>query len=210
MNMINNKWTFNCFVIVCIIFASCATTKNAEGQQKVPKKAQSLFNEGLKMQGYGEYQEAIELFKQSIKKAPGFINANDALANTYQKNNQLKKSKNTYLKLITLNHDHFYGLYELGNIYFELGELDSSEYYYQRFLGVNKSNDKYAQNTRLNISNIQFSRDAINNPTDVTPINLGSNINSNDQEYSPAFAIDEKTIYITKRMGDLSDTRPNE
>lgn len=210
MNMINNKWTFNCFVIVCIIFASCATTKNAEGQQKVPKKAQSLFNEGLKMQGYGEYQEAIELFKQSIKKAPGFINAYDALANTYQKNNQLKKSKNTYLKLITLNHDHFYGLYELGNIYFELGELDSSEYYYQRFLGVNKSNDKYAQNTRLNISNIQFSRDAINNPTDVTPINLGSNINSNDQEYSPAFAIDEKTIYITKRMGDLSDTRPNE
>ena len=56
--MINNKWTFNCFVIVCIIFASCATTKNAEGQKKVPKKAQSLFNEGLKMQGYGEYQEA--------------------------------------------------------------------------------------------------------------------------------------------------------
>jgi outer membrane protein OmpA-like peptidoglycan-associated protein len=39
---------------------------------------------------------------------------------------------------------------------------------------------------------------------------MGSSINSKDQEYSPAFAIDEKTIYITKRMGNLSDNRPNE
>lgn len=210
MNIIDNKWTFNFFVLTSIIFTSCATIKNAEGQQKISKKAESLFNEGLIMQGYGEYEEAIELFKQSIKKAPIFINAYDALANTYQKNNQLEKSKNTYLKLINLNQNHFYGLYELGNIYFELGNLDSSEYYYQRFLGINKSNDKYAKNTWLNISNIRFSRNAINNPMKVTPINLGPKINSKDQEYSPAFAIDEKTIYITKQMGNLSDVRPNE
>ena len=91
-----------------------------------------------------------------------------------------------------------------------MGNLDSSEYYYQRFLGINKSNDKYAKNTWLNISNIRFSRNAINNPMKVTPINLGPKINSKDQEYSPAFAIDEKTIYITKQMGNLSDVRPNE
>lgn len=210
MNMINNNKALNYFLLIWLLIVSCSTSKNANGQQSVSKKAQSLFNEGLKFQGYGEYEQAINLFKQSIKKAPKFLNAYDALANTYQKNNQLINSKNTYLKLLSLKSDHFFGLYELGNIYFDLGNLDSSEFYYGRFLRMNSSNDKYAQNAQLNLRNINFSRDAFKNPVNVNPVNMGSSINSKDQEYSPAFAIDEKTIYITKRMGNLSDNRPNE
>ena len=210
MNMINNNQALNYFLLIWLLIVSCSTSKNANGQQSVSKKAQSLFNEGLKFQSYGEYEQAINLFKQSIKKAPNFLNAYDALANTYQKNNQLINSKNTYLKLLSLKSDHFYGLYELGNIYFYLGNLDSSEFYYRRFLVMNSSNDKYAQNAQLNLRNINFSRDAFKNPVNVNPVNMGSSINSKDQEYSPAFAIDEKTIYITKRMGNLSDNRPNE
>ncbi|MDC3406912.1 OmpA family protein [Bacteroidia bacterium] len=210
MNMINNNKALNYFLLIWLLIVSCSTSKNANGQQSVSKKAQSLFNEGLKFQGYGEYEQAINLFKQSIKKAPKFLNAYDALANTYQKNNQLINSKNTYLKLLSLKSDHFFGLYELGNIYFDLGNIDSSEFYYRRFLRMNSSNDKYAQNTQLNLRNINFSRDAFKNPVNVNPVNMGSSINSKDQEYSPAFAIDEKTIYITKRMGNLSDNRPNE
>ena len=210
MNMINNNKALNYFLLIWLLIVSCSTSKNANGQQSVSKKAQSLFNEGLKFQSYGEYEQAINLFKQSIKKAPKFLNAYDALANTYQKNNQLINSKNTYLKLLSLKSDHFFGLYELGNIYFDLGNLDSSEFYYRRFLRINSSNDKYAQNAQLNLRNINFSRDAFKNPVNVNPVNMGSSINSKDQEYSPAFAIDEKTIYITKRMGNLSDNRPNE
>ena len=210
MNMINNNKALNYFLLIWLLIVSCSTSKNANGQQSVSKKAQSLFNEGLKFQSYGEYEQAINLFKQSIKKAPKFLNAYDALANTYQKNNQLINSKNTYLKLLSLKSDHFFGLYELGNIYFDLGNLDSSEFYYRRFLKINSSNDKYAQNAQLNLRNINFSRDAFKNPVNVNPVNMGSSINSKDQEYSPAFAIDEKTIYITKRMGNLSDNRPNE
>ena len=210
MNMINNNKALNYFLLIWLLIVSCSTSKNANGQQSVSKKAQSLFNEGLKFQGYGEYEQAINLFKQSIKKAPKFLNAYDALANTYQKNNQLINSKNTYLKLLSLKSDHFFGLYELGNIYFDLGNLDSSEFYYGRFLRMNSSNDKYAQNAQLNLRNINFSRDAFKNPVNVNPVNMGSSINSENQEYSPAFAIDEKTIYITKRMGNLSDNRPNE
>lgn len=210
MNMINNNKTLNYFLLIWLLIVSCSTYKNANGQQSVSKKAQSLFNEGLKFQSYGEYVQAINLFKQSIKKAPKFLNAYDALANTYQKNNQLINSKNTYLKLLSLKSDHFFGLYELGNIYFDLENIDSSEFYYRRFLRMNSSNDKYAQNAQLNLRNINFSRDAFKNPVNVNPVNMGSSINSKDQEYSPAFAIDEKTIYITKRMGNLSDNRPNE
>lgn len=210
MNMINNNKALNYFLLIWLLIVSCSTSKNANGQQSVSKKAQSLFNEGLKFQSYGEYEQAINLFKQSIKKAPKFLNAYDALANTYQKNNQLINSKNTYLKLLSLKSDHFFGLYELGNIYFDLGNLDSSEFYYRRFLRMNSSNDKYAQNAQLNLRDINFSRDAFKNPVNVNPVNMGSSINSENQEYSPAFAIDEKTIYITKRMGNLSDNRPNE
>lgn len=107
MNMINNNKALNYFLLIWLLIVSCSTSKNANGQQSVSKKAQSLFNEGLKFQSYGEYEQAINLFKQSIKKAPKFLNAYDALANTYQKNNQLINSKNTYLKLLSLKSDHF-------------------------------------------------------------------------------------------------------
>ncbi len=207
-----NGIKISAYVICLLIFTlhSCVSIPNALGQERITKKAQSLFDEGLKYQGYGEYKQAILLFQEAIKKAPGFLNAYDALANTYQKNNQMNEAKNTYLQLINLKPDHFFGLYELGHVFFELSNLDSSALYYKLFLDINKSNDKYAKQEELNLINISFSKAAMENPVDVTPINLGPSINTSEQEYSPAFAIDEKTIYITRRIGDLSDTRPNE
>lgn len=210
MNMSEVNLKIKWIVCTVVFFASCASIQFAEGQQKVSKKAQSLFDEGLKMKAYGEYTQAISYFKQALKKDPLFINAYDALANTYQINNQLNASKNVYLTLIELNPNHYFGLYELGNVYFELGYLDSSEYYYRRFLKVNTSSDSYAAKAKLHLKHIDFSRDAMQHPVTVNPINLGSAINTPEQEYSPAFSIDEKTLFITRRVGSLSDIRPNE
>ena len=197
-------------ILGLVLVTACGGTKQVNGQNEVPKKAQALFIKGLDQQGYGEYDAAISLFKQAIKKAPGFIDAYDALASTYQKKNDLKNAVATYQKILSLKPDHYFSLYELGKIYFAKESFDSSEYYYKSFLKVNRTNDENAKAAEVHLSNISFARQAMANPVDITPINMGPNINSREQEYSPAFAIDEQTMYITRRLGELSNTRPNE
>lgn len=208
MNGIRQK--MGVLISLFIIATGCGTTQQANGQAVPSKKAIGLFNEGLKNQGYGEYNKAISYFKQAIKKEPGYLDAYDALANTYQKKNELDNAIGTYQKLLSLKPDHYFALYELGDIYFLQEKLDSSEYYYRQFLKVNKTNDRYAKAADVRMINISFTRDAMKNPVDITPVNMGLSINTQEQEYSPAFSIDEQTLYITRRTGDMSDSRPNE
>ncbi|MFB1003081.1 MAG: OmpA family protein [Bacteroidia bacterium] len=208
MNGIRQK--LGVLTVLFFIATGCGTTQQAKGQSMPSKKAISLFNEGLKQQGYGEYDKAISYFNQAIKKEPGYIDAFDALANTYQKRNKLDKAIATYMKLLTIKPDHYFALYELGDIYFIQQKLNSSEYYYAQFLKVNRTNDRYAKAAQQRMMNLSFAKEAMKNPVDITPRNMGSSINTKEQEYSPAFSIDEQTLYITRRNGDLSDSRPNE
>lgn len=192
------------------IVTSCGTTQVANGQVQFSKKALAYFSEGLQQQSFGEYDKAISLFKKAINKEPYYTDAYDALANTYQKKNDLHKAIETYHQLLGIKPNHYFALYELGEIYFLQDVLDSSEYYYGQFLRGNKTNDRYAKAAEVRLANLSFAQDAKKNPVDITPLNMGPNINTQEQEYSPAFSIDEQTIYITRRTGDLSNSRPNE
>lgn len=208
MNEIKQK--LGVLLLLFIMTTGCGTTQLANGQGAPSKKALSLFNAGLKQQGYGEYDKAISFFKQAIKKEEGYIDAYDALANTYQKKNELDKAVLTYKRLLELKPDHYFALYELGDIYFNKEELDSSAYFYGQFLRVNKTNDRYAKAAEVRMINLAFAKEAMKNPVDINPVNMGSSINTKEQEYSPAFSIDEQTMYITRRTGDLRNSRPNE
>ncbi|MEN8696601.1 MAG: tetratricopeptide repeat protein, partial [Bacteroidia bacterium] len=208
--MIGIKQKLGLLLVLFIMASSCGTTQQANGQNVVSKKVQGLFNEGLKKQSYGDYDEAIKYFKQAIKKEPGYTDAHDALANTYQRKNELDNAISVYKKLLTIKSDHYFALYELGSIYFDRESLDSSAYYFGQFLSVNKTNDRYAKTAEVKIQNISFAKEAMKNPVDITPTNMGPSINTREQEYSPAFSIDEQTLYITRREGQLTNNRPNE
>lgn len=208
MNGIKQK--LGVLVVLFFILSSCGTTQIAIGQAQFSKKAIVYFSEGLQQQSFGEYDKAISLFKKAINKEPYYTDAYDALANTYQKQNKLHRAIATYHQLLSLKPDHYFALYELGEIYFFKDVLDSSEYYYRQFLKVNKTSDRYAKAAEVRIGNLDFAREAMSNPVDITPLNMGPNINTPEQEYSPAFSIDEQTLYITRRTGDLSNSRPNE
>lgn len=208
MTGINKNWALT--ILIAVTTMACSTSQTAVGQNGVSKKASALFGEGLKMQSYGEYNKAISLFKSAIKKSDGFEDAYDALAHTYQKAGNTSAAISTYRELLTINPRHPYAMYELGNIYFNLENVDSSAYFYKSFLSINKTNDKNSKKAVRALTNISFIREAKANPVDIVPINLGGNINTPEQEYSPAFAIDENTMYITRRTGNLRDSRPNE
>jgi outer membrane protein OmpA-like peptidoglycan-associated protein/Tol biopolymer transport system component len=54
------------------------------------------------------------------------------------------------------------------------------------------------------IENCEFAIEAIKNPVDFNPINLGSSINSELPEYFPSITADDSTFLFTRRVNDLS------
>lgn len=195
-----------------IIFLLCLSmgAVNSMGQENVPKKARVLFQKAYTQYEYGEYAIAEDLFLQAIKKHPTYINAYDALAKVYQVQKKKDQAIASYRKVLQLQPGHRFAQYELGVLYFEDQDLDSSAYFYKSFLAANNSVDKYAQNARGRLENIAFATEAMKHPVAITPINLGPAINSDLEEYSPAFTIDESVMFITQRNGKLDYHRQNE
>ncbi len=196
--------------LTLLLFAACSTSNKVQGQNGLSKKARETFNKAYNAYQYEEFENAEKLFKQLIKKYPSFIDAYDGLAKTYQEQNKFKPAIATYRQILDKQPNHYYALYELGNLYSSTQRLDSAKYFYNFFLKVNGGKDEISEKVRIKIQNIEFATNAMKNPVDITPINLGSNINSKLEEYMPAFTIDESVMYITQRDGTMHPSRQNE
>ncbi|MFY0643355.1 MAG: PD40 domain-containing protein [Bacteroidia bacterium] len=196
-----------CFFLV---LAACAQHKTVNGQSKVPVKAQKLFTEAYNAFQYGEYSKAEELFLQALKKAPNYVDAYDALGKTYQVQRKFRKAISSYRSVLSLDPSHLFAKYELGNIYFELSDLDSSKYFYNYFITEAGSDDRLTDHARTRLDNIAFINYSMEHPYNIQAVNLGSKVNSNREEYSPALTIDGKTLYFTWRDGSLDYNRQNE
>lgn len=199
------------WVIAMMILVSCAETKQVSGQNSsIPKKALKYFDEGYKAYSYGEYQLAEEAFKNAIDKYPQYVDAYDALAKTYQVQGKKLLAVTNYRKVLALDPSHAFASFELGGIYFDQQNLDSSEYFYKVFMSVAGGNDKYVAHARSRLANIDFAKEAMKNPVTMNLNNLGSNINTKLEEYSPALTIDGKTIFFTFRDSRMAYQFQNE
>ena len=202
-----NKCLPLCFFLVLV---ACAQHKTVNGQSKVPAKAQKLFTEAYNAFQYGEYAKAEELFLQALKKAPLYVDAHDALGKTYQVQAKYPKAISSYRQVLALDPSHLFAKYELGNIYFELSNLDSSKYFYSYFIREAGSDDRLTAHANRRLDNIAYINYAMAHPYDIQVVNLGSGVNSEKEEYSPALTIDGETIYFTWRDGSLDYNRQNE
>ncbi len=203
----NRTWIILCCLV---IITACSSRQKASGQTGIPKKAQAMFDKAITKYQYGEFAEAEELFLVLIKKYPNFGDAYDGLAKTYQDQGKDKSAISLYRQLLELQPGHYFALYELGNIYFKTEKIDSAKYYFNYFLKDNNGNDDNSDNVRRKLDNIEFAEEAMKHPANIKPINLGPNINTSLEEYSPAFSIDENTIYLTQRNGTLHPNEQNE
>lgn len=193
------------------LMLACAETKVVNGQSSdVPKKAQKLFNDGYNAYKYGEFESAIGYFEEAIRKYPNYIDAYDALAKTYQEQGNYTKAIGQYKKVLELNPSHAFALYELGGIYFKMADIDSSYHFYKLFMAIAPGSDKFTHQAQQRMANIDFARALMQNPKEITPVNIGDGINTIIEEYSPALTIDGNTMFFTSRDSRLPYQRQNE
>lgn len=193
-----------------LVFASCSTAQHYSTKDK---KAIKLFEQGKAAPGLSidpiahtpNYREGIRLMNAAIERDPNFWEAHMFAGEFCELIGDYEQAIDHYKKALAINPNHS----STGSTYFFLANLQQAVGDYE---GAIQNVDIFQQNRNANpelvaaASNIRanaaFAIEAMKNPLDFNPINIGPGINTADPEYFPTITVDGKTILFTRRIKD--------
>ena len=149
------------------------------------------------------YRASIICFKEVLALDDNNAKSNFGIAQCEYAMNHFGKAKDYAIKAYytnkKVNPDI---LYLMGNIYHRIGELDLAHEFMNKFkLGAKESIIK-EYDVDLILKQIQYAKNAINNPTNVKITNMGENINSSAPEFAPCISQDGKFMVFTSRRAN--------
>jgi len=94
--------------------------------------------------------------------------------------------------------------YNLAGLHISIGSYKKCLKNAVRYKNSPLADERYMGRINRMIENCQFALEAIMNPVDFNPINLGSSINTELPEYFPSITADDSTFLFTRRVNDIS------
>ena len=192
------------------IFISCSISQHYSTKNK---KAIKLFEKGKIAPSQSidinsnmpNYQKGIYLMEKAIDKDPNFWEAHMFAAEMNELIYNYKDAIYHYQKGLEINPQ----LNSTGSTYFYLSNLQKLTGDYQNaiknielFNTFKNANPILIQEGKKIKENCLFAINAINNPVDFNPINIGPGINTESAEYFPTITLDGKTLLFTRRVQD--------
>lgn len=152
------------------------------------------------------YPQAIELLKKAISADDKFVEAHALLGNTLHLTKNNKSSIDEFRKVIALNPNFSRAIYS------KIADMEISEAQYkeamahlQKFLSLPNNADRERDYAQKLLKDCIFAIDALQHPVPFKPINMGPNINTAADEYSPVSTADDKTIIYTRQIAQNED-----
>ncbi len=194
-----------------LLFASCSTAQMTYSTKN--KKAIALFEQAQAEPGRSvdpitrgpNYRGAIQLLEKALEKDPNFWEAHMVEAELYELINDPYGAINQYRKAIALNPKGT----QTGVVYFNLatleysvGEYDNAIKNLTTFISYKNANPQYVERSKQLIDDCKFAIEAMKNPSEFKPINLGPGVNTKDDEYFPTITVDGKTLLFTRLIED--------
>ena len=173
------------------------------------KKAQALYDYGNNDYAFGKYAAADSLLKLAIESEKNFIEAHWLLGNIYLENQRKFDEAVTELKTVEqLNPSYNPQLkLKLGYALFNHADFDEAKKYFQAFGQQKGVTPDYEKETEHMVKNCDFAKEAVKHPVAFKPINLGSAINTPEDDLMPTLTADEHYMYFTRleRIGRYHD-----
>lgn len=89
--------------------------------------------------------------------------------------------------------------YQLGHCFHLNEQIDSAEYYYQKFIAVSNPKSEFMMYSQLRLQQCEVARQLFTMPKKATLQNVGGGINTARPEYSPVISLDGSALYFTSR-----------
>ncbi|MDB5110545.1 MAG: oprF 5 [Mucilaginibacter sp.] len=153
-----------------------------------------------------QYDDAIALLSKAIAADSKFIEAHSQLADVFRLKKYNKQAIEEYKKVIDLNPEFNRGLYmKLGEIEINEAQYSQAQRHLEKYLtypNLTAQNSFLAQKL---IKDCTFSIEALQHPVAFKPVNMGPEINTAADEYSPVATADEKRIIFTRQVNNNED-----
>ncbi len=152
------------------------------------------------------YDDAIVQLQKALDEDAKFVEAHALLADVYRLMHQHKLSIEQYLKAFELNPDFSkIAWLKLGDEEIDDAQYGSAQRHLEKFLTLPNADGKDTFLAQKLIADCKFSIQAIQHPVKFTPINLGPEVNTADDEYLPVTTADEGTLIFTRKISNNED-----
>lgn len=135
-------------------------------------KSEPLFNQAVEKSVVGQYEEAVKLLNKAIDLDPGYAEAWLLLGRQHLLLEKYADAIENYERAATL-----------------LADLKES-----------KSVKQWRREAQDGLQMARWRKKAVENPVPFRPINLGPNVNTEDDEYLPALTADYRMLVFTRRV----------
>ena len=172
---------------------------------KLYEKAIECYQDISPFSGRGNLKGAEEYLLKSLAKDSTFSEAYILLSQVKVKMGDINSAIFYKEKMMTANPiiplvEYFY----LAGMHMAIGSYEKCLKNAVRYKNSPLADKRYIRRIDKMIENCEFAIEAIKNPVDFDPINLGSSINSELPEYFPSITADDSTFLFTRRVNDLS------
>ncbi len=181
------------FLLVFIVFQGVSAQKLSTKS----RKAQDLYMQAGRLYVENDYSQAVDLLKQAIRKDKKFIEAYFLLADIYYSQKDFENEFNVLSQAVELDSTFFLSAYyNLGIASFYLGNREESIYWMEKYKHKTRGKRSRLDAERW-IKQAKFAEDALSKPVAFEPVNLGTSVNSDYDEYWPSITADEESMVFT-------------
>ena len=166
------------------------------------KKAVKLFEQAKIAYESNLTSKSLSLLDEAIELDPEFLELYLFKSDIYQGLDSVYLQIKSLETAIQINTSKFPKIYfTLGNAYYRSGFYQKAVDSYKNYLEIDGEKGKFVDKAKQNIEKCGGAAKLLNLPVPFVSVNLGPNINSEDDEYWPSITVDGKTLIFTRLVG---------
>ncbi|MDL2262528.1 OmpA family protein [Bacteroidales bacterium OttesenSCG-928-I21] len=186
-------------VLCCIFFSYVGFSQTTTSNYTKSKKAIKLFDEAIFAMSSSKYTEAKQKLEKAIETDTNFLEAYYMLGEIYEKRAKFENAIINYEKAYNIDpyYDALISL-KIALLSYKTGKYNNAKTYMDFFLENSEVELFKSYNIEKLKTFINFAHETYNKPIDFNPINLGSGVNTECNEYWPSLSIDEEILVFTR------------
>ncbi|MDR0364277.1 MAG: OmpA family protein [Bacteroidales bacterium] len=192
--MINRK-------TLTVLLSVLLTVLSSHAQQKPSKKALEAYEKAVYFYHLGEYDKTLDLSRQALKYTSKYLEPYMLTTEVYLLRDDKEAVLSTLQELVAADIEFpCYVFLTLAQTKQKMGDYEAVQNYLSQYESCPEKNAADEWNFELLKKNCEFALNAIENPVDFSPENMGAAVNSEFSEYLPCLTIDGKELFFTRLL----------
>ena len=186
-----------------LVFSELLVFGQRPSYSSINKKAVKIYEQALNKFELRYFGDALPLLDKVIKKDPSFVEAYGVKSTIYIQKEEDFKAIGELENGLGINPDFMPFLHlDLAELYFKTEQYSKGKDRSILYLKKYHPKAKLRGKAERILESCKFSIEALKNPVDIQPENLGPNVNSDLKEYLPVLSVDMNTLIFTRTIPD--------